>query len=227
MCVCVCVYWWERLHPSFINWILFGRLGKEEHAIDWFIHSFPHTSHLHTNALKHTHKHATLEERYYWIETLWHPLSHRPAQCSAKLSLPLSVIICMCGQSKTHKGNKIFSVYSPETRIDGRKYRKWHLRSDMFFFPILSGCVRNVYKWGKKYHRKLLLFWREIYIIFVFQVPDNAVMALVPKQVTAYNSVNNSTVSRTSASKYGKPASFCTISFSYQRATFLARPSLL
>ncbi|XP_042072602.1 plexin-A4-like [Haplochromis burtoni] len=27
-------------------------------------------------------------------------------------------------------------------------------------------------------------------------------MALVPKQVTAYNSVNNSTVSRTSASKY-------------------------
>ncbi|XP_023999612.2 plexin-A4, partial [Salvelinus sp. IW2-2015] len=33
-------------------------------------------------------------------------------------------------------------------------------------------------------------------------VPDNSVMALVPKQVTAYNSVNNSTVSRTSASKY-------------------------
>ncbi|TNN65203.1 Plexin-A4 [Liparis tanakae] len=30
-------------------------------------------------------------------------------------------------------------------------------------------------------------------------VTDNAVMALVPKQVTAYNSVNNSTVSRTSA----------------------------
>lgn len=137
MCVCVCVYWWERLHPSFINWILFGRLGKEEHAIDWFIHSFPHTSHLHTHALKHTHKHATLEGRYYWIETLWHPLSHRPAQCSAKLSLPLSVIICMCGQSKTHKGNKIFSVYSPETRIDGRKYRKWHLCSDMFFFLFL------------------------------------------------------------------------------------------
>lgn len=40
--------------------------------------------------------------------------------------------------------------------------------------------------------------------VFYFQVPDNAVMALVPKQVTAYNSVNNSTVSRTSASKYGK-----------------------
>lgn len=35
-------------------------------------------------------------------------------------------------------------------------------------------------------------------------MPDNAVIALVPKQVTAYNSVNNSTVSRTSASKYGK-----------------------
>ncbi|KAG9345724.1 hypothetical protein JZ751_008868, partial [Albula glossodonta] len=33
-------------------------------------------------------------------------------------------------------------------------------------------------------------------------VPDNSVVALVPKQVMAYNSVNNSTVSRTSASKY-------------------------
>ncbi|KAG7279639.1 hypothetical protein CRUP_019376, partial [Coryphaenoides rupestris] len=33
-------------------------------------------------------------------------------------------------------------------------------------------------------------------------VPDNSIVALVPKQVTAYNSVNNSTVSRTSASKY-------------------------
>lgn len=29
-------------------------------------------------------------------------------------------------------------------------------------------------------------------------------VALVSKQVTAYNAVNNSTVSRTSASKYGK-----------------------
>lgn len=45
--------------------------------------------------------------------------------------------------------------------------------------------------------------------VSVFQVPDNAVMALVPKQVTAYNSVNNSTVSRTSASKYGKMTGFC------------------
>lgn len=41
-------------------------------------------------------------------------------------------------------------------------------------------------------------------VCLCFQVPDNAVMALVPKQVTAYNSVNNSTVSRTSASKYGE-----------------------
>lgn len=48
--------------------------------------------------------------------------------------------------------------------------------------------------------------------VSVFQVPDNAVMALVPKQVTAYNSVNNSTVSRTSASKYGKLTCFCTSS---------------
>lgn len=47
----------------------------------------------------------------------------------------------------------------------------------------------------------------DLFFLFFFQVPDNAVMALVPKQVTAYNSVNNSTVSRTSASKYGKPAS--------------------
>lgn len=165
-----------------------------------------HTSHLHTHALKHTHKHATLEGRYYWIETLWHPLSHRPAQCSAKLSHPLSVIICMCGQSKTHKGNKIFPVYSPETRIDGRKYRKWHLHSDMFFFFLFLVVVSEMCTNGERNtQRKLLLFWREIYIIFVFQVPDNAVMALVPKQVTAYNSVNNSTVSRTSASKYGKP----------------------
>lgn len=46
-----------------------------------------------------------------------------------------------------------------------------------------------------------------MYTFFFLQVPDNAVMALVPKQVTAYNSVNNSTVSRTSASKYGERAS--------------------
>lgn len=38
----------------------------------------------------------------------------------------------------------------------------------------------------------------------LLQVSDNALVALVPKQVTAYNSVNNSTVSRTSASKYGR-----------------------
>ncbi|KAI9533616.1 Plexin-A4, partial [Dissostichus eleginoides] len=44
--------------------------------------------------------------------------------------------------------------------------------------------------------------WKRLNMLFHYQVPDNAVMALVPKQVTAYNSVNNSTVSRTSASKY-------------------------
>uniref|UniRef100_A0A8C7Z3Z0 Plexin A4 n=1 Tax=Oryzias sinensis TaxID=183150 RepID=A0A8C7Z3Z0_9TELE len=44
--------------------------------------------------------------------------------------------------------------------------------------------------------------WKRLNILCHYQVPDNAVMALVPKQVTAYNSVNNSTVSRTSASKY-------------------------
>lgn len=35
-------------------------------------------------------------------------------------------------------------------------------------------------------------------------MPDGSVVALVSKQVTAYNAVNNSTVSRTSASKYGE-----------------------
>ena len=40
-------------------------------------------------------------------------------------------------------------------------------------------------------------------VLSCVQVPENSVVALVPKQVTAYNSVNNSTVSRTSASKYG------------------------
>uniref|UniRef100_A0A8C7Z5M9 Plexin A4 n=1 Tax=Oryzias sinensis TaxID=183150 RepID=A0A8C7Z5M9_9TELE len=40
--------------------------------------------------------------------------------------------------------------------------------------------------------------WKRLNILCHYQVPDNAVMALVPKQVTAYNSVNNSTVSRTS-----------------------------
>uniref|UniRef100_A0AAQ4R6W2 Plexin A4 n=1 Tax=Gasterosteus aculeatus aculeatus TaxID=481459 RepID=A0AAQ4R6W2_GASAC len=44
--------------------------------------------------------------------------------------------------------------------------------------------------------------WKRLNMLFHYQVTDNAVMALVPKQVTAYNSVNNSTVSRTSASKY-------------------------
>ncbi|RXN17719.1 plexin-A4 isoform X1 [Labeo rohita] len=44
--------------------------------------------------------------------------------------------------------------------------------------------------------------WKRLNMLSHYQVPDNAVVALVPKQVTAYNSVNNSTVSRTSASKY-------------------------
>uniref|UniRef100_A0A8C1XEV4 Plexin A4 n=1 Tax=Cyprinus carpio TaxID=7962 RepID=A0A8C1XEV4_CYPCA len=44
--------------------------------------------------------------------------------------------------------------------------------------------------------------WKRLNMLTHYQVTDNAVVALVPKQVTAYNSVNNSTVSRTSASKY-------------------------
>uniref|UniRef100_A0A672NEP2 Plexin-A4 n=1 Tax=Sinocyclocheilus grahami TaxID=75366 RepID=A0A672NEP2_SINGR len=44
--------------------------------------------------------------------------------------------------------------------------------------------------------------WKRLNMLTHYQVPDNAVVALVPKQVTTYNSVNNSTVSRTSASKY-------------------------
>lgn len=44
----------------------------------------------------------------------------------------------------------------------------------------------------------------QTHLLYIVQVPDSALVALVPKQVTAYNSVNNSTVSRTSASKYGR-----------------------
>uniref|UniRef100_A0A672LKU0 Plexin-A4-like n=1 Tax=Sinocyclocheilus grahami TaxID=75366 RepID=A0A672LKU0_SINGR len=44
--------------------------------------------------------------------------------------------------------------------------------------------------------------WKRLNMLTHYQVTDNAVVALVSKQVTAYNSVNNSTVSRTSASKY-------------------------
>ncbi|XP_061107198.1 plexin-A4 [Conger conger] len=44
--------------------------------------------------------------------------------------------------------------------------------------------------------------WKRLNMLSHYQVPDNSVVAIVPKQVMAYNSVNNSTVSRTSASKY-------------------------
>ncbi|KAM9312690.1 plexin-A4 [Gastrophryne carolinensis] len=44
--------------------------------------------------------------------------------------------------------------------------------------------------------------WKRLNVIAHYQVPDGAVVALVSKQVTAYNAVNNSTVSRTSASRY-------------------------
>ncbi|KPP69353.1 hypothetical protein Z043_111899 [Scleropages formosus] len=44
--------------------------------------------------------------------------------------------------------------------------------------------------------------WKRLNTLTHYQVPDNSVVALVPKQVMVYNSVNNSTVSRTSASKY-------------------------
>lgn len=60
---------------------------------------------------------------------------------------------------------------------------------------------------------------------FCFQAPDNAVMALVPKQVTAYNSVNNSTVSRTSASKYGEQSGFCS-ALNIQYHTFITGGSV-
>ncbi|NWT56401.1 PLXA4 protein, partial [Erythrocercus mccallii] len=46
--------------------------------------------------------------------------------------------------------------------------------------------------------------WKRLNTLAHYQVPDGSVVALVSKQVTAYNAVNNSTVSRTSASKYGK-----------------------
>ncbi|XP_036375937.1 plexin-A4-like [Megalops cyprinoides] len=44
--------------------------------------------------------------------------------------------------------------------------------------------------------------WKRLNTLTHYQVPDNSVVALVPKQVMVYNSVNSSTVSRTSASKY-------------------------
>ncbi|XP_066489918.1 plexin-A4 isoform X1 [Tiliqua scincoides] len=44
--------------------------------------------------------------------------------------------------------------------------------------------------------------WKRLNNLAHYQVPDGSVVALVSKQVTAYNVVNNSTVSRTSASKY-------------------------
>ncbi|XP_069485730.1 plexin-A4 isoform X3 [Ambystoma mexicanum] len=44
--------------------------------------------------------------------------------------------------------------------------------------------------------------WKRLNTLGHYQVPDGSVVALVSKQVTAYNAVNNSTVSRTSASKY-------------------------
>ncbi|KAK2096641.1 Plexin-A4 [Saguinus oedipus] len=46
--------------------------------------------------------------------------------------------------------------------------------------------------------------WKRLNTLAHYQVPDGSMVALVSKQVTAYNAVNNSTVSRTSASKYGK-----------------------
>ncbi|XP_059843060.1 plexin-A4 isoform X1 [Hypanus sabinus] len=44
--------------------------------------------------------------------------------------------------------------------------------------------------------------WKRLNTLAHYQVTDGSVVALVPKQTTAYNAVNNSTVSRTSASKY-------------------------
>ncbi|KAJ8386073.1 hypothetical protein AAFF_G00177620 [Aldrovandia affinis] len=49
--------------------------------------------------------------------------------------------------------------------------------------------------------------WRRLNTLSHYQVPDNAVMALIPRQLMAY-SVNNSTVSRTSASKYESMARY-------------------
>uniref|UniRef100_H3AR86 Plexin A4 n=1 Tax=Latimeria chalumnae TaxID=7897 RepID=H3AR86_LATCH len=44
--------------------------------------------------------------------------------------------------------------------------------------------------------------WSRLEKVMFYSVPDGSLLALVPKQVTAYNAVNNSSVSRTSASKY-------------------------
>ncbi|XP_026578546.1 plexin-A4-like, partial [Pseudonaja textilis] len=44
--------------------------------------------------------------------------------------------------------------------------------------------------------------WKRLNTLAHYQVPDGSLVALVSKQVTAYNAINNFTVSRTSASKY-------------------------
>ncbi|TRY82599.1 hypothetical protein DNTS_006578 [Danionella cerebrum] len=59
-----------------------------------------------------------------------------------------------------------------------------------------------IYKNDEDVTTKIECDWKRLNILSHYQVSDNAIVALVPKQVTAYNSVNNSTVSRTSASKY-------------------------
>lgn len=91
----------------------------------------------------------------------------------------------------------IYCVYR-EWWINGEEYRNFQQPDDLRV--SFNGFCFHFCSAQKLY---VCLFF------FFTQVLDNAVMALVPKQVTAYNSVNNSTVSRTSASKYGKWVRFC------------------
>lgn len=172
-----------------------------------------HTAWFFTPSYTHTNTQtSTPEERYYWIETVGHPRLHRPAQYFAKHSLAVSHHMYVLG-------------WIEHIRVI-RNSMSTHMKTEQMAVNIendtntmiygVFDCVRNLPKWKHKSNAKgfsaFIVLSIHLHGVAVFQVPDNAVMALVPKQVTAYNSVNNSTVSRTSASKYGKSSCFCTSS---------------
>ncbi|KAA0720978.1 Plexin-A4 Precursor [Triplophysa tibetana] len=87
---------------------------------------------------------------------------------------------------------------SPEPRHSLR-LRSW---GQIKIMEWRQGRVVRVILQDEDVTTKIEADWKRLNILSHYQVTDNAVVALVPKQVTAYNSVNNSTVSRTSASKY-------------------------
>uniref|UniRef100_A0A4W3IM62 Plexin A4 n=2 Tax=Callorhinchus milii TaxID=7868 RepID=A0A4W3IM62_CALMI len=67
-----------------------------------------------------------------------------------------------------------------------------------------QGTVARVILQDEDVTTKIENDWKRLNTLAHYQVTDGSVLALVPKQTTAYNAVNNSSVSRTSASKYGE-----------------------